>query len=328
MNYSIIIPVYNRPEEVKELLESLACQTYSAFEVIIVEDGSERTCREIVEQYTSRLFIAYYLKKNSGPGLSRNYGAERAKGDYLLFLDSDCVLPPLYMEKINKALSQSPADIFGGPDRADETFSLIQRAINYSMTSFLTTGGIRGGSKRMDQFYPRSFNLGIRRDIFERIGGFSSMRFGEDLDLSIRVKKAGYASAYFPELWVYHKRRTNLKQFYKQVYNSGCARITLWRKYPETLKCVHLLPALFILFCIITLSLSCFCYLYLLPLLLWVLFLFMDAWRKTKQAYVSFLAVASSFIQLTGYGAGFLYAILLFIFQGKEHIGFRKNFYE
>jgi len=312
----------------KELLESLNSQTCTDFEVIVVEDGSQITCRDIVEQYTSRLHIAYYFKENSGPGPSRNYGAERAKGDYFIFLDSDCVLPPLYMEKAKKALSYSQIDLFGGPDRADETFSLIQKAINYSMTSFLTTGGIRGGNKSMDHFYPRSFNLGIRREVFNRIGGFSSMRFGEDLDLSIRVKQSGYFSAYLPELWVYHKRRTTFKQFYKQVYNSGSARIALWHKYPETLKCVHLLPALFILFYLISLFLSFFSYLFLFPLLLWVVLLLADALHKTKQIDVSLLAIASSFIQLTGYGAGFLYATWSHFINGKEHTGFRKNFYK
>lgn len=328
MYYSIIIPVYNRPDEMKELLESLTHQTGPDFEVIVIEDGSTVTCREIVRQFIPCLPITYYYKENGGPGPARNYGAARAKGDYLLFLDSDCIVPPSYLPNLEKALSITPVDLFGGPDRADENFTPLQKAINYSMTSFLTTGGIRGGRRSIDQFYPRSFNLGIKRTLFKQIGGFSDMRFGEDLDLSIRVKKAGYSSAYFPDIWVYHKRRTSLKQFYKQVYNSGSARIALWRKYPETLKCVHLLPALFVLFCLISLSLSFFCYLFLLPLLLWILLLFTDALRKTKQAYVSLLAIASSFIQLAGYGIGFLYATLLYFFKRKEHIGFRKSFYE
>lgn len=328
MYYSIIIPVYNRPEEISELLESLTRQTHQAFEVIIVEDGSDKTCMQIAFHYSTRLTLRYSYKTNSGPGPSRNYGARQATGDYLLFLDSDCILPPFYIDRLQEALSVAPVDLFGGPDRAEESFLPIQKAINYSMTSFLTTGGIRGSNKSMDQFYPRSFNLGIKRQVFQEVGGFSAMRFGEDLDLSIRTKQAGYTSAFFPGTWVYHKRRTQLKQFFKQVYNSGSARIALWRKYPETLKYVHFLPTLFLFFSLTSLFLSFVSYLFLFPLLLWVILLFTDALRKTKQVYVSLLAIASSFTQLTGYGAGFLHASLIYFFCRKEHTAFGKSFYK
>lgn len=211
MKYSVIIPVYNRPDEVNELLESLTLQTCKDFEVVVVEDGSSIPCQEVVEKYSDRLDIHYYNKPNSGPGQTRNYGAERSHGEYLIILDSDCILPPGYFEAVEKELQSSPVDAFGGPDRAHASFTDIQKAINYSMTSFFTTGGIRGGKKKMDKFYPRSFNMGVRRSVYQTLGGFSKMRFGEDIDFSIRIFKAGYRCRLFPSAWVYHKRRTDLK---------------------------------------------------------------------------------------------------------------------
>ena len=243
--FSVIIPVYNRPDEVDELLDSLVKQTYRNFEVIIVEDGSSVTCEPVVDKYKSLLDVHYYYKSNSGPGQTRNYGAERSSGTYLLILDSDCVLPPAYLSAIEEELQRDEADAFGGPDRAHDSFSTIQKAINYAMTSFFTTGGIRGGKKKMDKFYPRSFNMGIRADVYKALGGFSKMRFGEDIDFSIRIFKAGYRCRLFPEAWVWHKRRTDFRKFFKQVHNSGIARINLYKKYPDSLKLVHLLPAVF-----------------------------------------------------------------------------------
>ena len=212
MKYSLIIPVYNRPDEVDELLESLTGQTFTDFEVIVVEDGSSCPCRDVVEKYRDRLDVKYYAKDNSGPGQTRNYGAERSAGEYLIVLDSDCVLPPGYLQAVEDELAREPADAFGGPDRAHESFTPVQKAINYAMTSFLTTGGIRGGKKKMDKFYPRSFNMGVRSEVYRRLGGFSKMRFGEDIDFSIRIFKAGCRCRLFPEAWVWHKRRTDLKQ--------------------------------------------------------------------------------------------------------------------
>ena len=191
MKYSIIVPVFNRPDEVEELLCSLTRQTFTDFEVIIVEDGSQRDCRAEADKYSGRLDIHYYMKPNSGPGQSRNYGAERAGGEYLIVLDSDVVLPEGYLQAVEDELRTEPSDAFGGPDRAHSSFTDTQKAISYSMTSFFTTGGIRGGKKKLDKFYPRSFNMGIRRDVYMRLGGFSKMRFGEDIDFSIRIFKAG-----------------------------------------------------------------------------------------------------------------------------------------
>ena len=247
MKYSFIIPVYNRPDEVDELLESLAKQTFCDFEVVIVEDGSTIPCKDIAGKYANVLDIHYYEKPNSGPGETRNYGVKRANGEYMLILDSDCILPSTYLEEVEKELKNRDADAFGGPDRAHESFTDVQKAINYAMTSFFTTGGIRGGKKKMDKFYPRSFNMGVRKDVYQALGGFSKMRFGEDIDFSIRIFKGNYMCRLFPEAWVWHKRRTDLKKFFKQVHNSGIARINLYKKYPESLKLVHLLPAIFTL---------------------------------------------------------------------------------
>ena len=227
MKYSLIVPVYNRPDEVDELLESLCGQTVKAFEVIIVEDGSQRDCRAVVEKYADRLDIKYFAKPNSGPGQSRNYGAERAQGEYLIVLDSDVVLPRAYIKEVSRALEETHADAFGGPDRAHDSFTPVQKAISYSMTSFFTTGGIRGGKKKLDKFFPRSFNMGIRREVYQQLGGFSKMRFGEDIDFSYRIVEAGYNPQLFPEAWVWHKRRTDFRKFFRQVYNSGIARINL-----------------------------------------------------------------------------------------------------
>lgn len=234
--YSVVIPVYNRPDEVDELLQSLCGQTYRDFEVVVVEDGSAIPCKLVVEKYAEMLDVHYFEKPNSGPGQTRNYAAERSRGEYLLILDSDCILPETYLAAVEAELQREPADAFGGPDRAHDSFSDVQKAINYAMTSFFTTGGIRGGKKKMDKFYPRSFNMGVRAEVYKALGGFSAMRFGEDIDFSIRIFKGGYRCRLFPEAWVWHKRRTDLKKFFKQVHNSGIARIDLYKKYPESLS--------------------------------------------------------------------------------------------
>lgn len=317
--YSIIVPVYNRPDEVKELLESLCAQTFRDFEVILVEDGSTVPCADVVRQFTDRLSINYFTKANSGPGQTRNYGAERAGGEYLIILDSDVMVPPGYLQAVEDELLREKADAFGGPDRAHKDFTPIQKAINYAMTSFFTTGGIRGGKVKMDKFYPRSFNLGISAKAYKDLGGFSKMRFGEDIDLSIRIFKAGYKCRLFPEAWVWHKRRTNLKKFFKQVHNSGIARINLYKKYPESLKLVHMLPAVFTLFC------------WLLPLtLLWAVAVFADSSIKNKSPKIGLLSVAASFVQLTGYGSGFLRAWWLRCVLGRDEElqAFKQTFYK
>ena len=237
---SLIIPVFNRPNEVEELLESLTRQTARGFEVVIVEDGSTIASDEVADRYRDRLAIRYIRIPNGGPGNARNVGARESKGEYLIVLDSDCVLPPGYIQAVRDGIARTGADAFGGPDKASDDFTDVQKAINYAMTSFFTTGGIRGGKKKMDKFYPRSFNMGIRAEVFRALGGFSRMRFGEDIDFSIRLFKGGYKVCLFPSAWVYHKRRTDWRKFYRQVYNFGIARINLYKKYPDSLKVVAL----------------------------------------------------------------------------------------
>ena len=329
MKYSLIIPVYNRPDEVDELLESLTKQTFTDFEVIVVEDGSARPCRDVVEKYAGRMAVRYFMKPNSGPGQTRNYGAERAEGEFLIVLDSDCILPPGYLQAVEDELQREPADAFGGPDHAHESFTNVQKAINYAMTSFFTTGGIRGGKKKMDKFYPRSFNMGIRRDVYNALGGFSKMRFGEDIDFSIRIFKNGYRCRLFPGAWVWHKRRTDMKKFFKQVHNFGIARINLYKKYPESLKLVHLLPAVFTLGVAFLLLVSPFCIWSLSLIALFAVIIFLDSSVQNRSLAIGALSVGAAFIQLIGYGSGFLRAWWQRCVLGKDEFSaFQKNFYK
>lgn len=329
MRYSIVIPVYNRPDEINELLAGLCEQTCRDFEVLVVEDGSAVPCREVVESYAGRLDLHYFEKPNSGPGQSRNYGVERASGAYVIILDSDVVLPPDYLAAIDAELAAAPCDAFGGPDRAHPSFTPMQKAINYAMTSFFTTGGIRGGKKKLDKFYPRSFNMGVRTAVYRELGGFSDMRFGEDIDFSTRIFRGGYSCRLLPEAWVWHKRRTDLRKFFKQVHNSGIARIHLTKRHPGTLKLVHLLPAVFTLGCLLCLLVAPFWPWSLLPLLLFSLIVLVDASVRERSVGVGLRAVAASFVQLTGYGSGFLRAWWTRCVLGRgEFEAFRKNFYK
>lgn len=331
MKYSIIVPVYNRPDEVDELLASLLHQEEKDFEVIVVEDGSQVPCGDVCQRYAGRMELRYYEKPNSGPGQSRNYGAERAKGEYLLILDSDVVVPPGYLKAISEDLERQPADAFGGPDCSHPSFTDIQKAISYSMTSFFTTGGIRGGKKKLDKFYPRSFNMGIRRDVYLRLGGFSRMRFGEDIDFSIRIFQAGCHCRLFPGAWVWHKRRTDFRKFWRQVFNSGIARINLYKKYPDSLKLVHLLPMVFTVgvAALLLLALVLCAPWPLLPLLFYALIVFLDASVKERSPKIGLLSIAAAFIQLTGYGCGFLQAWWRRCVRGKaEFSAYEKNFYQ
>ncbi len=327
--FSLIIPVYNRPDEVRELLDSLTLQRCKDFEVVVVEDGSQVPCDQVVESYRDRLDIRYYNKPNSGPGQSRNYGAERATGEYLIVLDSDCIIPEGYLDAVKAELQAAPADAFGGPDRAHDSFTRTQKAINYAMTSFFTTGGIRGGKKKLDKFYPRSFNMGIRADVYKALGGFSKMRFGEDIDFSIRIFKGGYKCRLFPEAWVWHKRRTDLRKFFKQVHNSGIARINLYKKYPESLKLVHLLPALFTIGVILLLLGTPFIPWLSSLLGLFIVVIFVDASVQNRSFAIGALSVAASFVQLTGYGTGFLRAWWQRCVLGKDEFeAFKNSFYK
>ena len=308
MKYSIIVPVYNRPDEVDELLASLCSQTLKDFEVIIVEDGSQKPCKDVCDKYANILDLHYYLKENSGPGQSRNYGVERAQGQYVIILDSDVVLPEGYLEAIDSALSSQPSDI----------------------VSFFTTGGIRGGKAKLDKFYPRSFNMGIRRDVYQELGGFSKMRFGEDIDFSYRIVEAGYQPRLFPDAWVWHKRRTDFRKFFRQVYNSGIARVNLEKRHPGTLKLVHLLPMVFTLGVIGLMLLAPFtAWLSLLPLLLYALIICTDASLQNKSLHVGLLSIPAAFVQLMGYGLGFLESWWKrCVRKHDEFTAFEKNFYK
>lgn len=363
MKYSLIIPVYNRPDEVDELLASLEMQTLKDFEVVVVEDGSTIPCLNVVNEHASRLALRYFQKDNSGPGQSRNYGAERSQGEYLIVLDSDCVLPPGYLQAVDDELTRQACDAFGGPDRAHDSFTPVQKAINYSMTSFFTTGGIRGGKKKLDKFYPRSFNMGIRAELYHRLKGFSAMRFGEDIDFSIRIFKSGASCRLFPEAWVWHKRRTDMKKFFKQVHNSGIARINLMKRHPGSMKLVHMLPAVFTIgvfflllmflaglaltganvYGILTSAAEDISMLYvgvylgitamicsLIPLLMYSALIFVDSLTKNKSAKVAWLSIGASFIQLLGYGTGFIRAWWLRCVCGRneELQAFKDNFYQ
>ncbi len=359
MKYSIVIPVYNRPDEVDELLSSLLSQSFQDFEVIVVEDGSKITCREVCDKYTGKLCLSYFMKPNSGPGQSRNYGAERANGEYLLILDSDVVLPKDYLQAIEDELNTLPCEAFGGSDASHPSFTPVQKAISYSMTSFFTTGGIRGGKAKLDKFYPRSFNMGIRRDVYQTLGGFSKMRFGEDIDFSYRICEAGYKPRLFPKAWVWHKRRTDFRKFFRQVFNSGIARINLEKRHPGTMKLVHMLPMVFtvgviglVLLFILGLSMYfygewldannlrptdnmhqgvgfCFCIIALFPLLLYSFIIFVDSSIKNRSIWVGILSIPAAFVQLMGYGLGFLKAWWKrIVLKQDEFTAFEKNFYK
>lgn len=355
MLFSFIIPVFNRPDEVDELLESLTKQSVKDFEVLVVEDGSSVTCEEVCRKYEERLDLHYFKKPNSGPGQSRNYGAERAKGEYLIILDSDVVVPEGYLDAVKKELESAPTEAFGGPDAAHDSFTPTQKAISYSMTSFFTTGGIRGGSSllrggrggALDKFYPRSFNMGVRRDVYLKLGGFSKMRFGEDIDFSYRIVEAGYRPRLFPDAWVWHKRRTDFKKFFRQVYNSGIARINLEKRHPGTMKLVHLLPTVFTIGVIILVLLAAvaramiyydaahwhtwyyICLAALAPIIIYSLIIFIDSTRKNHSVKVGLLSIPAAFTQLMGYGFGFIESWWKrCVLKKDEFQAFEKTFYK
>ena len=334
MKYSIIVPVYNRPDEVDELLESLTLQTLKDFEVIIVEDGSIKPCKDVCDKYASILDLHYYAKENSGPGQSRNYGAKRSNGEWLIILDSDVVLPKGYLEAVEKSLTSHLLPLpsiaaWGGPDAAHPSFTPVQKAISYSMTSFFTTGGIRGGKAKLDKFYPRSFNMGIRRDVYLQLGGFTKMRFGEDIDFSYRIVEAGYMPRLFPNAWVWHKRRTDFRKFFRQVYNSGIARINLEKRHPGTMKLVHLLPTVFTLGVIGLLLIALFFPLACVPIILYSAIICIDSSIKNKSLWVGLLSIPAAFVQLMGYGFGFIESWWKrCILKQDEFTAFEKNFYK
>lgn len=329
-SFSIIIPVYNRPGEVNELLESLSLQDDKDFEVVIVEDGSTHTCEDVVKSYSDKLKIRYFYKINEKPSIARNYGIEKASGNYYLFFDSDCILPSSYISIIKKALQQSYADAFGGPDAAHPSFSKLQKAISYAMTSFFTTGGIRGGGEKMGKFYPRSFNMGISDEVIKKTGGFpiTKMHPGEDMVLSIEIIRNGFTTRLIREAFVYHKRRTTLKQFYNQVYRFAKTRVIMSKIYPETFKIFFIFPTLFVLGAFLLIALSAYNWLFITPLLLFIIMVFFDSLIHNKNTIVAFLSIVTAFVQLFGYGWGFLKTFIeVIIFKKDEFDVFSKPFY-
>ncbi len=311
--FSIIIPVYNRPEEVRELLQSLAGQQYTRFEVLIIEDGSINPCKAVTNTFQDQLDIHYFYKENSGQGFSRNFGFTKARGDYFVIFDSDCLIPPHYFKEVNKHLAKYGYDAYGGPDKAHASFTAVQKAISYAMTSPFTTGGIRGNEKHSGTFHPRSFNMGISREVFEETGGFIITRMGEDIEFSIRIIECGFKTGLIPTAWVYHKRRTSLLEFYGQLNFFGRARINVSRFYPSEIKWLHALPAAFVI-----------CVLFWVTLPAWHLrifeimgvlggffFLFLGAHAavRNRSIIIGLLSIITSFIQLFAYGTGFLYEL-------------------
>ncbi len=329
--FSVIVPVYNRPAEVADLCESLQQQTLHNFELVLVEDGSTVPCRDIVDQAVSRgLNARYYYKDNEGRSIARNYGLDHARGDYFIFFDSDCVIPPEYFEVLSRELDATPLDCFGGPDAAHSSFSDTQKAINYAMTAFLTTGGIRGGKVQLEKFVPRTFNMGYSRAVYQTVGGFREM-FSEDIDMSTRIRQAGFSIGLIRAAYVWHKRRVDFRKFFRQVHVFGMSRITLKLLYPGSLKLVHTLPAVFVLGCIALLSLGAIVSpWFLLPLCLYFAAIFLGACLSEHSLKVALLAVPAAAIQLFGYGAGFLKAWFLKILlrRGRnieEEIEIRKG---
>ncbi len=320
LQFSILIPVYNRPQELEELLDSITKQTYTRkFQVLVIEDGSIQSSEAIVEKYQNELELAYFTKENTGPGLSRNFGMQRATGNYFIILDSDCILPKQYIQEVSNALTDNYTDAFGGPDAAHKSFTAIQKAINHAMTSMLTTGGIRGKKIGVNTFQPRSFNMGISKKAFQKTKGFGSQRFGEDIDLSLRLWKHDFKSQLILKAFVYHKRRTSLKQFFKQIFNFGAARPILNQQHPNTSKITYWFPSLFsvgLVFSILLLFIS-------IPYFLWfygVYFgvIFIDSFIQNKNILVAGLSSIMTLVQFLGYGLGFLRSIFRLHMFGKS----------
>lgn len=308
--YSVVIPVYNRPDELRELLESLTKQLFTDFEVLVVEDGSTKRSEDVVEQFSRRLRIQYLTKPNTGPGPSRNFGFEHASGEYFVLFDSDCVLPPEYFAIVERYLSIHPLDAWGGPDRGREDFSSLQQAMAYTMSSVLTTGGIRGGRNQAANFQPRSFNMGISRKVWEATGGFKFDRLAEDIELSIRIRKMGFKLGLIPDAFVYHKRRTELTEFFTQVEGFGRGRVRVGKAHPGEVKPVHWFPT-FVLIGFVTLPIILVLFRDLGMIGYTVLFFYwiaiaVDCFQQTKSVAAAMLSVPAAMVQFLGYGWGFL----------------------
>lgn len=312
LNFSIIIPVYNRPEELDELLQSIQDQKYGdTLEVVVVEDGSANLSDAVVQKYSKALRISYFFKNNSGPGDSRNFGMQKAAGDYFIILDSDCVLPKNYIKEVQNALQKNFTDAYGGADAAHQSFSVKQKAINYSMTSFFTTGGIRGSEKTRNKFQLRSFNMGISRKAFEKTNGFSKQHYGEDIDLNFKLWEKSLTTQFIPNAFVYHKRRTTWKQFFQQTFNFGAARPILNKIHENSGKITFWFPSVFTIGLLISLAGLLFHFPYFLSFyLFYFCVLFFDSLLKNKNILVAFYSIFATVVQFFGYGFGFLRSVL------------------
>lgn len=330
LSFSFIIPVYNRPEEIKELLESFELQTYNKpYEIVIVEDGSSNSATKVIHTFQEKLSISYFQKENTGPGDSRNYGMKQAKGDYFIVLDSDCMLPAQYLDSVYKSLQEKFVHCFGGPDAAHDSFTIVQKAINYAMTSVLTTGGIRGNKKAVGKFQPRSFNMGISREAFESTGGYGNIHPGEDPDLTFRLWEKGYDTKLIPEAFVYHKRRIDWKKFFNQVRKFGMVRPILNKWHPQTKKATYWFPTLFCLGFLV----SILFFLIGIPQPIWLygfyfLLIFIDSLIKNRNIAVAFLSLVACGIQFLGYGFGFIKStVLLTLSKKSPEVLFPKLFF-
>ncbi|MCS6823505.1 MAG: glycosyltransferase [Cytophagaceae bacterium] len=319
--FSVVIPVYNRPEELKELLESLKQQDYKNFEVIVVDDGSSIPGKEVAEHFKNDLSLQYYYKNNEGRSIARNYGIDKARGEYIIIFDSDCIIPSGYFTNVSEYLKKNRLDCFGGPDRAHPSFTPIQQAISYSLTSVLTTGGMRGSRHSTTKFYPRSFNMGFTKHVAEAIGGFLNIPLAEDLDFSMRAEKSGFRIGLIESAYVYHKRRTDFAKFYRQLNRFGIGRINLYMRHKEALKLTHFFPSIFMIFSLSSVLLSILNPLYIVPLATYTFCIFFDASVKNNSFKIGILSVAATYVQMYAYANGFNKAFIKRIVLKQPEFG-------
>ena len=316
IKFSVVVAVYNRPQEIEDLLNSISNQKFKNFEVIIVDDGSEKSSREVFQNYREKMRLTYFFIQNKGPALARNFGVTKSSGDWIIFFDSDCTIPENYFFEVEKYINNNKIDFYGGPDMMDESFTYLQKSINYSMTSYITTGGIRGKKRSVDKFLPRSFNMGIKRKSFDEVDGFSDIRqYGEDLDLSYKLLFGGNKSALIYNAKVFHKRRTNLIKFFWQMFKSGKGRHFLNLKYDSTFRLFHLFPTIFILIFILSQILYVFFgykvgMFFQFIYLIYFVVIFIDSTIINKNPLIGFLSFITTFVQFLGYGIGYIYGVL------------------
>ncbi len=322
MFYSIVVPTFKRPNEVDEFLASMSVQVFRNFELLIVDGSPDNCLHTVIEQYSEKLNLKYFHERNLGASESRNLGCEKATGDFLVFIDSDCIVPEDYLVKVDNFLSTNKVDAFGGPDREHESFTPTQKAISYAMTSFFTTGGIRGRKKHVGKFHLRGFNMGIKRDVFFKVGGYSGMQVAEDIELSMRLIKSGYITSLIPDAYVYHKRRSTFYKFFRQLFMHGKGRIDLYLRHRDSLKPLHLLPTAFVVFLLVLIASMFISFeLHLLTvamLVFYIFILFLDASIKYRSIYIGFLSMFASLEMLIAYGLGLLYNVWLRLILGKK----------